>query len=76
MNDYLLLFHGGGSEDNDLSPEEMQKVMMKWSVWITSLRDAGIFKGGDPLEKEARTVRGPERRTDPLPNRKSLWAAT
>ena len=31
MNDYLLLFHGGGSEDNDLSPEEMQKVMMKWS---------------------------------------------
>lgn len=32
MNDYLLLFHGGGSEDNDLSLEEMQKVMMKWSV--------------------------------------------
>jgi hypothetical protein len=30
MNDYLLLFHGGGPGGMDLSPEEMQKIMMKW----------------------------------------------
>lgn len=56
MNDYLLLFHGGGPDDADLSPEEMQKIMMKWANWTTGLRDAGVFKGGEPLEREARTV--------------------
>ena len=57
MNDYLLLFHGGGPEDAGLSPEEMQQIMMKWSRWTTSLREAGVFKGGEPLENEARTVK-------------------
>lgn len=56
MNDYLLLFHGGGPDEADLSAEELQQIMMKWSRWTTSLRDAGVFKGGEPLEKEARTV--------------------
>ncbi|MDA0334813.1 MAG: YciI family protein [bacterium] len=56
MNDYLLLFHGGGPEDAGLSAEEMQQIMMKWSRWTTGLRDAGVFKGGEPLEREARTV--------------------
>ena len=56
MNDYLLLFHGGGPDEADLSAEQMQEIMMKWANWTTSLREAGIFKGGEPLEKDARTV--------------------
>ena len=55
MNDYLLLFHGG-DPDADLSPEQMQQIMAKWSLWIQGLRDGGVYRGGNPLEDEARTV--------------------
>ncbi len=56
MSDYLFLFRGGEPSDNDLSPEEMQHHMQKWFTWIATLRDKGIYKGGEPLEKGGNTV--------------------
>ena len=38
MKDYLLLFHGGSPDNTDLSAEELQQVMMKWSrSWQKSI---------------------------------------
>ena len=56
MKDYLFLFRGG--DMSKLSPEEQQKDMQKWGDWIKGLAAAGKFKGGEPLGKEAKVVKG------------------
>jgi len=58
MKDFLYLFIGGHEESAKRSPEEMQKNMEQWMTWIGTMREAGIYKGGDPLEAEARTIAG------------------
>ena len=32
--------------------------MQKWGYWIKGLAEAGKFKGGEPLGKEAKVVKG------------------
>lgn len=49
MNDYLLIFRGGGME-KEISKEEMQSRMLLWNDWISKLNSKGLFVGGDPLE--------------------------
>lgn len=56
MADYLYLFKGGVPSDSDLTPEEMQQHMQKWFTWIAAFREKGIYKGGEPLEKEGNTI--------------------
>ena len=64
MADYLFLFKGGLPSDNNLSPEEMQQHMAKWFNWIDTLRDKGIYKGGEPLEKGGLIVTSDQTVTD------------
>ena len=61
MKDFLYLFIGGHEAAAARSPEEMQKNMELWMAWMGSLQEAGIYKGGDPLEAECKTVAGPDR---------------
>ena len=56
MAEYLYLFRGGGYQQ--LSPEQMQQHMGKWSSWIAELGKRGQFKAGDPLEEGGKQVRG------------------
>jgi hypothetical protein len=56
MSDYLLVFRGGDMPQH--SPEQMQQHMEKWFSWIKGLREAGVYKGGAPLEAPGKTIRG------------------
>ncbi len=56
MTDYVYLFRGGDTSEMGFSPEEMQQHMQKWFAWIASLRDQGIYIGGEPLEDECLVV--------------------
>lgn len=58
MNQFLYLFIGGN--DHTGSPEEMQQVMARWMAWIGTMEQAGIYKGGDPLEAGGKTLAGSE----------------
>ena len=62
--DYLFLFKGGLPSDSGLSPEEMQQHIQKWFSWIAALRDKGIYKGGEPLEKGGLIVTSDQTITD------------
>ena len=53
---YMLLFRGGGPVG--LSPEQMQKHMEKWMVWIDSLRKKNVYLGGEPLENQGKVLSG------------------
>jgi len=56
-NQYLLLFRGT-EWHKGLSPEEIQKVMTQWKAWFDRLTEQGKLKGGQPLEREGKTVSG------------------
>jgi hypothetical protein len=55
MANYLYVFRGGVMAN---SPEEMQKSMQKWVAWMDSLGKAGHLKGGEPLAREGKVLRG------------------
>lgn len=55
MPNFIFLFRG---DSPDRSPQEMQRVMQKWGAWIQELRQSGKFKGGDPLERSGKVLRG------------------
>lgn len=73
MADYLFLFKGPLPSERNLSPEEMQNHMQKWFDWIAKLRDQGIYKGGEPLEKGGLVVTsGPTITDGPFPESKEM----
>jgi hypothetical protein len=57
MSDFLFLFRGGRSGAAP-SPEEMQRSLQKWGLWIEGLAKAGKFKAGEPLEAGGKIVSG------------------
>ena len=61
MKEFMFLFIGGHESLSKLSPEEMQQHMEKWNSWIGKMREEGIYKAGNPLEREAQTIAGMER---------------
>ncbi|MBV8900013.1 MAG: hypothetical protein JOY92_07885 [Verrucomicrobia bacterium] len=54
---YLLLFRGTGWYQQ-LSPEEIQEVMGRWTVWFERLSRQGKLKSGLPLHHEGKIVSG------------------
>ena len=56
-NQFLLLFRGTGW-DQQMSPEEIQEVMAKWTAWVERLSQQGKFKSGLPLHSEGKIVSG------------------
>ena len=59
--DYMFLFIGGQEAMKTFSPEEMQQHMEKWTRWMASMQEQGIFKGGNPLEQGGKTISGREK---------------
>jgi hypothetical protein len=56
MNEFLYLIRGGATPD---SPEQMQKRIEKWLVWMKQLDAKGHIKDrGNPLENSGKVVSG------------------
>lgn len=58
MADFMFLFRGGDPSWASSSPDEMQKQMQKWMAWMKELGAKGKLKGGEPLERGGKVVRG------------------
>lgn len=54
MPQFMLLFRGG--EVENISAEEMQKIVEKYSAWARKLSENGCLKAGDELSSEGRLV--------------------
>jgi len=61
-SDYLLLFRGT-NWDNDLSPDQRQKVVTDWYNWFERLKQEGKCTGGHPLQDEGKIVSGKKGRS-------------
>ncbi|TDU70645.1 hypothetical protein EI77_02693 [Prosthecobacter fusiformis] len=55
--EYMVLFRTNGWEDN-LSPEEMQKIMGQTIAWFERLHEQGKMKAAQPLFPEGKTISG------------------
>ena len=55
--DYMLLFRGT-DWTNDLSPEQLQRVLSDWANWFERLIQEGQCTGGHPLHPEGKVVAG------------------
>jgi len=61
-SEYMILFRTKGWEQN-LSPEEMQKVMTQTMAWFEALHRQGKVKAAQPLFEEGRVVSGKKGQT-------------
>lgn len=59
-SDYLLLFRNN-IWYQDLSPEEIQRVMTDWMAWFDNLVAEGRCLGGQSLEHDGKMVTGGSR---------------
>jgi hypothetical protein len=55
MSEFVYLFRGGEVSG---SPEQMQQYMQKWGSWIKQLTEKGFSKGGQPLDRAGKIVKG------------------
>jgi pimeloyl-ACP methyl ester carboxylesterase len=62
-SEYLLLFRNTGWH-TDLSPEEIQRNMARFTDWFERLNQAGQFKGGGPLGHYGKILAGKHAATD------------
>jgi hypothetical protein len=56
MAEYVYLFKGGNEQQ--LSPEQMQKHMQAWFAWVGELQKRGVYQAGNPLERTGKSLRG------------------
>ena len=58
MANYMFLLYGGPGSDTGLAPEEMQRIIEKYSAWAAKLRETGRWAGGNKLKDgEGRVLR-------------------
>jgi hypothetical protein len=62
-SEYLLVFRNTGWH-KDLSPEEIQQDMARFTAWFERLRNEGRFKGGAPLAHDGKILAGRNAVTD------------
>ena len=55
---FLFVFRNP-QEQPEPTPEEMQKIFGSWMAWIKSMKDSGVYVGGQPLEEGGKLLRGP-----------------
>ncbi|MDZ4287405.1 MAG: YciI family protein [Prosthecobacter sp.] len=61
-SEYMVLFRSTGWDQN-LSPEEMQKIMSQTMAWFERLQRQGKMKAAQPLFEEGKVVSGRKGRT-------------
>jgi hypothetical protein len=59
---FLFVFRNP-QDQAEPSPDEMQKIFGAWMAWIKSMKDQGIYVGGQPLEEGGKLLRGPGGKT-------------
>ena len=59
MNRYMLILFESDSAYEEFSPEDMQKEIELHMKWIEELGDH--YESGDPLEHQAKTVKGKDK---------------
>jgi hypothetical protein len=65
MADFLFIYRGNPENDARMSPEEMQKIMGKWSAWIMDAMSKGwMVNPGDALTPEGKVVNSKKVVTD------------
>jgi hypothetical protein len=62
-SEYLLLFRNTGWH-KELSGEEIQQKMNRFTAWFEQLSNAGQFKSGGPLLHEGKIIAGGKTVTD------------
>ena len=62
-SEYLLVFRNTGWH-RDLSPEEIQQNMARFTEWFEELNNSGKFKGGGPLGHYGKILAGRNSVTD------------
>jgi hypothetical protein len=62
-SEYLLIFRNTGWHTN-LSPDEIQQNMARFTEWFERLNNAGRFKGGGPLGHYGKILAGKNAVTD------------
>src|ERR1041384_6501264 len=56
MSEYLFLYRGG---ERATAPNEWQKQMQKWGIWLADLGKKGVVKdAGQPLDRAGKVVSG------------------
>ena len=65
---YMLLFRGT-EWDKDLSPDQIQDTMTRWTDWFDGLMADGRAKSGQPLERDERTATSSLMGPSPNPRR-------
>ena len=58
MSQYLMIFRGSQRQEREYSPEQMQTYMQQWFDWVESMRNKGIYEGGEPLQDGGLTITG------------------
>ena len=59
MPDYMLLLYDNPTDFSDLSPEEMQAIIGKYTAWRDRLAEEGRLVGSDKLtDGEGRVLKG------------------
>jgi hypothetical protein len=57
MTEFTFLYRGGSRSTS--SPDEMQKVYQKWTLWFDTLKKSGsLVNIGHPLEDEGSRIDG------------------
>ncbi len=60
MKEYLMLIRSNLEQEEQMSPEEMQKAIEAHTNWIKELMVNGKYKGGNPLMPDGKCIRGNE----------------
>jgi hypothetical protein len=59
MSEFLFLYRSPAPQG---SPEQMQKMMQKWTAWMKELGEKGHLKNeGHPLERTGKLVKGKQK---------------
>jgi hypothetical protein len=58
MAKFLVLARSTGQVYANLSPQEMQQVVQKYTAWAAGLRDAGRMLHAERLKSDGRVMRG------------------
>jgi hypothetical protein len=62
MKDYLLLFRSG-LDFRTASPEQLQKAMLKWQMWLGELKKSNRLGAGQRLLPGGKTLAGTKSET-------------
>jgi hypothetical protein len=65
MANFLFVYRNSSESYGTMSPEEMQRMLQKWQVWIgEGIQNGWMMEPGDGLKKEGRVVNAKKIITD------------